>query len=318
MVYKKVGIVPKIIIWTVIGLVFLLVMPAAIGVVWAPGCEGCHAIEVEKLETASHADLSCRDCHQSSSNFGGIGMNHRVWYGMILHIIPRPDAANTVQNDTCNVCHASVSSDGKVILNRGLRVNHEACAAGRRCVVCHGGVGHPGSVGWVSRYEMDKCIECHDNVQNKDLTQCDICHVGRMITNRADRNNNTVFSIVHGSGWKESHGLGDWNTCSPCHTSAMCGSCHGPLVPHDNLIINTHGRPAKEVDNKCGGCHRDEEFCNSCHGMEMPHPQSFLIEHADETNKYGEDACLRCHIIKDCNDCHNGHVHPGGPKLWNR
>jgi hypothetical protein len=76
-----------------------------------------------------------------------------------------------------------------------------------------------------------------------------------------------------------------------------------------------HGKEAASADAKCSSCHKDQEFCNSCHGLEMPHPTNFLKIHASQTKKLGEKTCLNCHIKKDCDTCHDAHVHPGGAGL---
>jgi hypothetical protein len=132
----------------------------------------------------------------------------------------------------------------------------------------------------------------------------------------AIRNPNSVFAVVHGPDMLYTHGVGDWNTCAPCHSQQMCAACHGGLVPHDSMIIRDHSTEALREDNQCASCHQNQRFCDDCHGMEIPHPDGFLIDHAAETDRLGEDSCYICHIVSDCTICHEGHVHPGGPLMW--
>jgi len=231
---------------------------------------------------------------------------------MVLPLFPGQDLTRTIQNDSCLSCHASNFEDG-VVENRGLRINHATCAADMRCTVCHGGIGHPGTNEWESRYAMENCVACHATDIADAPYNCETCHVGRLEDNRVL---NSVFAVVHGPDMLYTHGVGDWNTCGPCHSQEMCAACHGGMVPHDAFIIRDHSQEALRADNQCASCHKNESFCDDCHGMEIPHPDGFLIVHASETDMLGEDSCMRCHARSDCDICHAGHAHPGGPGMW--
>ena len=302
----------KLTVWIIAGVAFVLLLPGAIGMVWAPGCAGCHGMQVEAREDAAHSRATCVDCHATQGAWGRIGFNQRVWYSMVLPIFPGQDVGRTIQNDSCLDCHASVFT-GDITENRGLRVNHETCAADMRCTVCHGGIGHPGTTEWESRYAMETCIGCHSRTESRPSIACETCHDGRLEDNRVL---NSVFAVVHGPDWETTHGVGDWHTCAPCHPDEMCGACHGGMVPHDEFIIRDHSQVANDPNNLCDSCHKNEFFCDDCHGMEIPHPDGFLITHAAETEELGEQSCVRCHAQSDCDICHAGHAHPGGPQLW--
>jgi hypothetical protein len=43
----------------------------------------------------------------------------------------------------------------------------------------------------------------------------------------------------------------------------------------------------------------------------MPHPDGFLPDHSSVAAGYFDEACLSCHDINDCMDCHVRHTHPG-------
>jgi len=302
----------RIVVWVVVVSAAICALPALIGSFWTPSCSGCHGEHLSLLEASPHKDQDCRSCHEAPGVAGRLGLNYRVMYGMVLRTLPARDGLFSVPNVSCNACHSEAIGSG-TISNEGLRIDHKTCAKNRLCVSCHGGIGHAVSTAWESRYAMDDCISCH--VRNTSLTEdaCETCHDGRM---KRSRSSSSTFAIVHGPNWEQSHGMADWNTCSPCHSSARCGSCHGELVPHDRFIIGQHGHAALKSDNKCDTCHRDPAFCHDCHGVEIPHPDAFLKTHKEETQRHGEDACLKCHLKLDCNNCHVGHVHPGGPKLW--
>ena len=310
---RKKNTLQKSVMWMLIGIMVALVFPGVIGITWFPRCESCHLEQSESQEGFVHKDGSCISCHGGSNLKGRVLFRQHVMYSMVVPIVPTREPARAVTNESCSGCHDEVFAEG-VVSNDGLKVLHKDCAKDKRCIICHGGIGHPESTEWKSRYAMDDCLACHEKNTLPTLTKCDDCHDGRMRRTRSAR---STFALVHGSNWEQSHGLGDWSTCSPCHASTMCARCHGALVPHDNSIINEHGKEALSAGNKCAGCHRDQMFCDSCHGMEMPHPQGFLKIHKLESDTLGEAMCLRCHVIEDCTSCHRGHVHPGGPKLWN-
>jgi len=273
-------------------------------------------VQTEKLEATVHSRNTCLSCHAASGTFGQIAFNQRVWYTMVIPIMPGQDPTRAVQNDSCMSCHGSGQRNitQGTVTNRGLRVNHEEAAQGMRCSSCHGSVGHSGSTAWESRYAMESCMTCHSaDLEGTTTVSCNLCHVGSLDTNQ---NPNSVFAVVHGPDMLYTHGVGDWNTCAPCHSQQMCAACHGEMVPHDGFIIRDHSQVANDPNNQCASCHQNQSFCDDCHGMEIPHPDDFLLHHAAETDKYGEDACYICHLSRDCTTCHDGHVHPGGPGMW--
>jgi hypothetical protein len=303
----------KIAVWTVFVAFALFMLPAIVSLMWVPHCSNCHETQEEKLAESVHSKQDCRSCHQGEGLGRKIAFDQHVMYSMVLNLMPQRTSTRAVQNDSCLSCHQQEVGKG-VISNEGLRIAHEACAEGIRCNSCHGGIGHPESTVWQSRYAMDTCLACHEKNSDVALTKCETCHDGRM---RRSRSSTSTFAVVHGSDWEQSHGAGDWNTCSPCHTSSLCAKCHGSLVPHTSQIIFQHSAIARDPQNKCRTCHRSQTFCDGCHGMEMPHPGGFLKAHSQVVRDKGEDACLKCHARMDCNGCHTGHVHPGGPNLWN-
>ena len=306
----------KLTVWMLAGLALLLLLPAGVGVVWAPSCSSCHLQPTEKLAETAHSRNTCISCHAVPGTFGEVAFRQRVWYTMVIPIAPGQDPTRAAQDSACLECHSSGSRDitSGTVDNRGLLMNHDDGVAGMRCSTCHGSVGHPGSTAWESRYAMESCMTCHTaGLEDATTVSCDLCHVGDLGDNQ---NPNSVFAVVHGPDMLYTHGVGDWNTCAPCHSQQMCAACHGEMVPHDNFIIRDHSQVANDPDNLCASCHQNERFCDDCHGMEIPHPADFLINHAEETDRLGEESCYICHVVRDCSICHDGHVHPGGPRMW--
>ncbi|MCL2491391.1 MAG: hypothetical protein FWE87_01385 [Coriobacteriia bacterium] len=231
-------------------------------------------------------------------------------YDMRLSWSPFIADTSSVSNSHCVSCHKA-EEYARIVDARGIRIDHEVCTSGLRCVVCHSGVGHELIDSWTSQYSMNQCLRCHvsRNVYSED--GCEQCHSGRFQPlSQAARSS---FSLVHGANWQNTHGLGDVGTCGACHDNTMCGRCHGDLVPHDSrIIVSQHGSVAKDEQNRCGTCHREQAFCDGCHGIEMPHPDGFLNEHSAITRQVSQEVCDKCHLDDDCSACHSAHIHPGG------
>jgi len=273
-------------------------------------------LETQKLAEGVHTRNTCLSCHALEGTLNQIGYRQRVWYTMVFPIAPGQDATRVVQDASCLSCHGSGARNINtgIVENRGLRMDHENCMNNMRCSTCHGSVGHQGTTSWESRYAMESCTTCHTaGLEDATTISCESCHVGNI---RDNQNPNSVFAVVHGPDMIYTHGVGDWNTCAPCHSTQMCAACHGEMVPHDQFIIRDHSQVANDPNNQCASCHQNQSFCDDCHGMEIPHPEGFLIDHAQITHDMGEDSCYICHLERDCSTCHDGHVHPGGPRMW--
>ena len=306
----------KIAVWFLAGLGLLLLIPAGVGLVWAPSCSGCHLQQEQHLADGLHSRNSCMSCHAPQTTWGEIGYRQRVWYTMVIPIAPTADATRSAVDSSCLSCHGSGANSitAGIVEGRGLRMDHNECVGNMSCSTCHGSVGHPGTTQWESRYAMESCMTCHSaDLEDATTISCEKCHVGGL---GANQNPNSVFAVVHGPDMIYTHGVGDWNTCAPCHSQQMCAACHGDMVPHDQFIIRDHSRVANDPNNQCASCHQNQSFCDTCHGMEIPHPNDFLVNHAEETHRLGEESCYVCHLVRDCSTCHDGHVHPGGPRMW--
>jgi len=113
--------------------------------------------------------------------------------------------------------------------------------------------------------------------------------------------------------WRETHGMGDQDTCQTCHPADFCAKCHGVPVPHPIDFGASHGQAAIENPSACLTCHKSEEtFCDTCHGTEMPHPADYIQAHVTIAQGDSDPRCIRCHVQSDCSACHALHTHPGG------
>jgi hypothetical protein len=189
----------------------------------------------------------------------------------------------------------------------GLRILHAACAPSpTSCGTCHNVVPHGPAVRWIREPVMDDCVGCHNEAGV--TTECDICHEGRLTTERLSTG---PWAVTHGPAWRSMHGLGDLRTCVTCHDEEKCRGCHEIELPHPRGFPLTHGADAIAHEDACLTCHDIASLCDPCHGLQMPHPDSFLPEHSGIASGLDDPVCATCHIREDCTDCHVAHTHPG-------
>ena len=291
-------------------LLCLSVLTAAFATVREPNCSGCHTDVAESHAALPHAEVACISCHGGTSRTGRIAYRLVVMYHMRMPFLPFVGDTAAVDSTRCTQCHDR-GAQPALVASRGIRINHRACTEGLQCVLCHGGVGHELTERWASQYSMNQCLRCHLRKNVYSEAGCEQCHDGQF--DPLVRTTRSSFALVHGANWQQTHGMGDLQTCAGCHQSSVCARCHGELVPHDSrTIIAQHGRVAKDPQNQCASCHRQQAFCDGCHGIEMPHPDGFLQEHSTITRKLSQAVCDRCHLTSDCTACHHAHIHPGG------
>jgi len=306
--------VVRAIVWSLGALVLLLALPGILSVVWAPACRSCHndSAFLEQTEQGPHSGIACLNCHGSSGEEGSALTRLQTMYGAVLPVFRSGHAKLAViGNDRCLACHESVLKG--VSVASGLAINHEVCAADRDCVSCHAVTAH-GMTLVSMHYDMNVCLTCHARERVSAKAGCNQCHRGQISS--ASSATTSMFRVIHGNNWKETHGLGNPQTCAACHESSTCEACHGIGIPHVGSAVQTHAAVAKQDSSKCNTCHRSESFCIDCHRIEMPHPTGFLQKHSS-TARTDDSICSYCHIEKDCTDCHEGHVHPGGG-AWQR
>jgi hypothetical protein len=145
---------------------------------------------------------------------------------------------------------------------------------------------------------------------------------------------------AHTPDWIERHKMvagNDSQFCSNCHKEDFCVACHDgrvrPRSIHPNDYISMHPIEARQAAQKCTSCHREQSFCISCHqrvGVSMSgppdarasgrfHPAKVIWSdaprrpghHAFEAER-NLNACVSCHIERDCVTCHGGQGIGGG------
>lgn len=289
----------------IIAVLFIGVSVGVYHAVALPGCTSCHSVGEfgEATEAAPHAAVDCASCHVPSGLPGRVAFGFRQAYHMVIPIVDGDGREwATVPNERCNACHDGVQTE--IVSSNGIRINHPSCTENEECTSCHGATAHGAATAWTRTYDMETCLSCH---VTEEVAQCDVCHEGRLPTNRVTTG---VFAITHGTEWESTHGMGDAGTCVACHTAATCETCHGVGLPHQPRYVESHSTDAVNPGAKCSSCH-EPAFCSDCHGIEMPHTREFTRSHS-EASRANPELCTRCHADPDCTQCHETHVHPGG------
>lgn len=277
-------------------------------------CATCHAMEAfaTSAADAAHASVTCRSCHAGGSIGGSLDLGTRVAFRMLPAAIAGADgptgSTTPVVRDGCLECHDQIlvlATGGS-----GIAIDHAACAASGACTGCHGGTAHPQAVRWPRLYSMEACVACHQEAGIDH--DCDACHTGK---SEHDRLAVGSWQVTHGANWRETHGMGSLQYCGTCHPDTYCVDCHGIPLPHAENWGSQHGIAAVEDRDGCETCHPGETLCDSCHGMDMPHPDSFLQSHSSLADTVDDERCSTCHLVDDCIECHENHVHPGGPNM---
>ena len=189
---------------------------------------------------------------------------------------------------------------------KGVSIVHAQCSKGRMCTDCHSDTAHGTAATWAKTATMEQCLDCHN--ADRVRSDCTSCHGAR---SQSSLMRSGQWVVTHGPNWKQTHGMGDLNTCAACHPANYCVRCHGISLPHGPDYIRIHPTAALTNRADCAVCHR-RVFCDSCHGLPMPHPADFTPQHSTIVKQQGTSKCMRCHVQDDCTNCHVKHVHPGG------
>jgi len=225
------------------------------------------------------------------------------------------------------------------------------------CGQCHGSVQDVEEATRDQMPRMRGCFGCHqmgDVASRGDAkAACDTCHIkalGVMKTTFASGKLSPprwLHNAEHGPDFIERHRRvagADSQFCSNCHKEDFCTDCHdGRVRPrriHPNDYLNMHAVDARMATERCTSCHREQSFCLDCHlragvGQSSPssvHPNSRFHppaaiwssavrgpgHHANEAQR-NLNACVSCHIERDCVTCHGSggigagyNIHPAG------
>jgi len=303
-----------------IAAILLTVVVVGIGVALAATstpqfCGACksHIPYVEKWRASAHSGVNCEQCHSKPGPF--------FFLTAKLEALQQPIAQVTgdyekpilgyVLNQSCRRCHNNDLLFNPVSKN-GIRVQHKhLIEAGFLCMRCHSTQAHGTAVPEGSRTypSMDQCLICHNNEYRAPdgqvaTSRCDLCHT---------KPGYGAVPLTHKENdWATRHGaVGILSTCSACHIGKdACSRCHdGVLMPHPEAWMSEHGGEveARGGNEACGSCHDTKEYCKTCHQVEMPHPDDWIPAHPAVTAVKGSDTCFNCHVVANCQACHDLH-----------
>lgn len=284
-------------------------------------CDGCHGsdhADLAKVLPGGASEGKCNYCHLGYRE----GDGNRV----APLAIPRPNVImnhkkHLARNIGCAQCHGDVQELELATRDQLPRM--------RGCLGCH---ARPDSA---SRGEAKAA--------------CETCHVADA---KAGGQMQTVFATgtlqpprwmhnaEHGPDFVQRHkyvAANDSKFCGSCHKEESCADCHDgrvrPRSIHPNDYLSMHPVEARLATQRCSSCHREQSFCVGCHqrlGVSMSAPSGVRsggrfhpakVEWSDAPRKSGHhayeamrnlNACVSCHVERDCVVCHGGQGVGGG------
>jgi len=292
-------------------------------------CDSCHLTDhsnTQKVEAGEGDEGKCGFCHVGYKDADGNAVARLVMprANMVFNHKKHAD-----RNINCQQCHGAIqelelATRDQLPRMRGcFRCHQMADAAARgeaksECTTCHikATASDPGP---------------HGEASGRMKT---LFAAGEMVPPRWMQN------AAHTPDWIERHKLvagADSQLCSNCHKEDFCVECHdGRVRPrriHPNDYISMHPIDARQAATKCTSCHREQSFCLGCHqrlGITMSgppgardsgrfHPPKSIW--SDAPRKPGHhgveaernlNACVSCHVERDCVVCHGGQGIGGG------
>ena len=298
-------------------------------------CDGCHH--------SDHTDLravkgQCADCHDGWRAGDGNTVRDLV--------IPRANmvfshARHARRNINCQQCHGRVEDVGLATRDQLPRM--------RGCLRCHQ------SADVLARGDAKgSCDTCHlrGGAQSAPRSGAATSTSGGLIRTVFAQGKllppRWLHDAEHGPDFLERHKRvagADSQFCANCHKVVFCTDCHdGRVRPrriHPNDYLEMHPVDARMNSERCTSCHRQQSFCLDCHlrsgvGESSPsgvksnvtrfHPPAAIWSgpvrgpghHAFEAQR-NLNACVSCHIERDCVACHGGggigagiNIHPAG------
>ena len=231
-----------------------------------------------------------------------------------------------------------------VIPDPNLRMNHKAHVDRNiDCAQCHGAIAELEAATREQLPRMAGCFSCHAKpppAQGDARGHCTNCHLtepsGQMQTEFSTgvlQPPQWLHSAAHTPDWIDRHkGVAGGNSelCSNCHRSDFCTDCHDgrvrPRNVHPNDFISMHAQAARQDNPRCVSCHQLQTFCADCHrrvgvardapsanrmaGRRFhPPPEVWTVgprsalHHAWEAQR-NLNACVACHVERDCTACH--------------
>lgn len=285
-------------------------------------CDACHG--------GDHADpnrVAAGDEDMGKCNFCHLGYREGDGNRVAKLEIPRPNMVfnhkkHVARNIGCAQCHGEVQELELATRDQLPRM--------RGCFGCH---QHPDAAN-----------------RGEAKAACDTCHIkggategGRLKTAFASGEMlppRWMHNAQHAPDFIQRHkyvAANDSQFCANCHKEDFCVGCHdGRVRPrniHPNDYLNMHAVEGRLATQKCTSCHREQSFCLGCHqrlGVSMSGPSAVRepgrfhppkSEWSDAPRRPGHhgfeamrnlNACVSCHVERDCVVCHGGQGIGGG------
>ncbi|MBE0448646.1 MAG: NapC/NirT family cytochrome c [Actinobacteria bacterium] len=280
-------------------------------------CQACHPMRVsaKELRSSKHSQVSCNACHKRA-NVMSLPIRKLEQARMVFNYLRRdyklPISA-TVGNGVCLSCHSNTATARGVKTKSGVMMSHrEVIKEGTYCIECHEAVAHKKKAARKDIFMMERCSSCHNGEEAS--ARCETCHLDSVWLGIKPSES---WGINHDKNWLKVHGSRSLYICKSCHHEKDCKRCHSS-VPHSEGWVYTHGEEAKSNREDCQICHKEESFCKGCHRITMPHPAGWLNSHKLQEKAVGRKVCLSCHLVRNCEQCHEKHRQRCGGKRENQ
>jgi Cytochrome c7 and related cytochrome c len=274
-------------------------------------CDNCHDVDhsdLQAVEAGEEKNGQCSFCH--------VGFEAGKGGQVARTIIPDPNLRNS----------------HKAHLDRNID-----------CAQCHGMIAEIELATREQLPRMAGCFNCHAKpapASGEARGECTTCHLtepsGQLLTEFSTGDLQPpqwLHSAAHTPDWMTRHkGVAGGNSqlCANCHRSDFCTDCHDgrvrPRNVHPNDFISMHPQAARQDNPRCVSCHQMQSFCADCHrrvgvARDSPsanrlsgrrfHPPSETwttgprspMHHAWEAQR-NLNACVSCHVERDCTACH--------------
>lgn len=313
-------------------------------------CDACHGTSHAQLGAVKAGPAllgACATCHEGYEPAHG---NHVAAVRIPTPNLRFDHKLHAARNIGCGQCHGDVGKLGKATRDQMPRM--EGClrchdgepvevggALGRRlrdahpasgvCVTCH--------LSENAVNQRDRSIvEGPRRALGGASTEQMATHFssGTLLPSRA------LGGAAHDAEFLRRHkavAAADSRMCATCHKEEFCADCHDgrvrPRSIHPNDYLSMHAIDARQMTQNCQSCHREQSFCLGCHqrlgvsqsgplaGRESGrfHPPKSVfsdlprgpMHHAQEAAR-NLNACVSCHIERDCVACHGGKGIGGG------
>jgi hypothetical protein len=305
-------------------------------------CDGCHGTDhgdLARVKGGDSATSQCAFCHAMAATPPGQaagGAPPRV----VPFRVPKPNMVfnhkkHLDRNINCQQCHGEVQELELATRDQLPRM--------RGCFGCHQ-MADPAARGDAS----GACETCHLKDGSNGTTQLLPERRGaqtgfRMKTSFPEgtlKPPRWLGNAGHGPDFVERHKMVAANNselCASCHKEDFCTGCHDgrvrPRTVHPGDYLQMHPVDARMASQKCTSCHREQSFCLGCHqrlGVSMSgpsdvreagrfHPPKHIWSdaprkpgHHSQDAQRNLNACVSCHIERDCVTCHGGAGIGGG------